>query len=54
MTEEQLADKWIKELQKAGFSYNQMAQVFKLARIKHEELQVKEFEEECNTSIVTK
>lgn len=33
MNKEQLADKWIKELEKAGFTYDEMLGVFKLAVI---------------------
>ncbi len=34
MNNQQLADKWIAEMQEAGLSYNQMADVIQLARQK--------------------
>ena len=35
MTNEQLADKWIKELKEAGFTPDQMLEVFRIAREKY-------------------
>ena len=54
MNKEQLVNKWIKELEQAGFTYDEMLEVFKLARIKHEQMLVDEFEERYNVGIVTK
>lgn len=35
MIPEQLVNKWIKELHEAGLSFDQMIEVFKMARIKY-------------------
>lgn len=36
MTTDELVNKWIKELQEAGFSYDEMIEVFQLAKLKFE------------------
>ena len=45
MDEQQLIDKWIKEMKDLNISYDNMIRIFKLAEIKWKQIKADEFEQ---------
>ena len=41
ITEKELVNKWIKELEEAGYTYDEMIDVFILAKLKYEKMILK-------------
>jgi len=52
--EEKIANKMIQILRDAGYSYEEMPKIFRMAREMHEQLKIEEFEQHWNTAIVEK
>ena len=54
LTDRELADKWIAEMQEAELTPDEMLGVLKLARLKYEKMRVDDFENKYNVEIVAK